>query len=165
MITFEKYFSIYGELCQQYNWQKGEKMSKRNKQRFKDKHEEALFYRDMYTADIEFRGCKDNYSEKEIAEGILFLYKLSDDEMIAYHHLSLPDDCEANHLITKARILRMGWTEGLIKRFLPEPVLRDNPFGKYQMKLWRDDLVDSIMQTDDFQQAFQKLEVRRKATA
>jgi len=48
MITFEKYFSIYGELCQQYNWQKGEKMSKRNKQRFKDKHEEALFYRDMY---------------------------------------------------------------------------------------------------------------------
>lgn len=61
-------------------------------------------------------------------------------------------------------LLELGFTKGLIKKFLPEPNLVPNPFylSGPKIKHWNKTLVDAVMQTEEFNTALAKLESRRE---
>lgn len=68
--------------------------------------------------------------------------------------------------ICKTTILKdYGWTETLITKFLPEPMLKPNYHGHSSppMKLFYEDEVLAVMQTEDFKSEFEKVNKRRAA--
>ena len=59
-------------------------------------------------------------------------------------------------MITQSKIIgEYGWTKSLINRFLPDPILKRNPhYSKAApMRLWEEDTVKKIMETEEFQKA------------
>lgn len=60
-----------------------------------------------------------------------------------------------SQMITQSTILAMGWTKTMIKNLLPEPTERPNPHYKCaaSMKLWEQDKVLEVMETEDFKKA------------
>lgn len=68
--------------------------------------------------------------------------------------------------ICKTTVLKdYGWTETLIEKFLPEPMLKPNYHGHSSppMKLFYEDEVLAVMQTEDFKSEFEKVNKRRAA--
>ena len=61
-------------------------------------------------------------------------------------------------------LLDKGWTLGMIKKLLPEPMLRANPVikGGDRMKLWVADYVDEIMKSEEYEVLYNKDIARRK---
>ena len=70
----------------------------------------------------------------------------------------------ADKMIAQTTIIEMGWTKALIAKFLPEPTLKPNPHYKKAapMKLWKESDVLAVMQMDDFLDALEKTNERRK---
>lgn len=70
----------------------------------------------------------------------------------------------ADKMIAQTTIIEMGWTKTLIAKFLPEPTLKPNPYYKKAapMKLWKESDVLAVMQMDDFLDALEKTNERRK---
>lgn len=67
-------------------------------------------------------------------------------------------------MISKATIIKeYGWTESLIKKYLPEPVFRPNPHYSTapKMRLWPAALVEATMQKATFQKDFAKIQEKR----
>ena len=62
-----------------------------------------------------------------------------------------------SQMITQSTILAMGWTKTMIKNLLPEPTERPNPHYKCAapMKLWEQEKVLEIMETEDFRKALE----------
>ncbi|MBE6892347.1 MAG: hypothetical protein E7481_10120 [Ruminococcaceae bacterium] len=58
-----------------------------------------------------------------------------------------------------------GWTETLIEKFLPEPMLKPNYHGHSSppMKLYYEDEVQKIMNTEEFKAELEKVNKRRAA--
>ena len=70
-------------------------------------------------------------------------------------------------MITQSKIIgEYGWTKSLINRFLPDPILKRNPhYSKAApMRLWEEDTVKKIMETEEFQKAMKKA-CKRKESA
>ena len=72
---------------------------------------------------------------------------------------------EKSQMITQSTILAMGWTKTMIKNLLPEPTERPNPHYKCAapMKLWEQDKVLEVMETEDFKKALEKASKRKNA--
>lgn len=72
---------------------------------------------------------------------------------------------EKSQLITQSTILAMGWTKTMIKNLLPEPTERPNPHYKCAapMKLWEQEKVLEVMETEDFKKALEKAGKRKNA--
>ena len=72
---------------------------------------------------------------------------------------------EKNQMITQTTILAMGWTKTMIKNLLPAPTEKPNPHYKCAspMKLWEEEKVLEIMETDDFKKALEKANKRKNA--
>ena len=70
-----------------------------------------------------------------------------------------------NQMITQSTILAMGWTKTMIKNLLPEPTEKPNPHYKCAapMKLWEQEKVLEVMETDDFKRASEKASKRKNA--
>ena len=70
-----------------------------------------------------------------------------------------------SQMITQSTILAMGWTKTMIKNLLPEPTERPNPHYKCAapMKLWEQDKVLEVMETEDFKKALEKASKRKNA--
>ena len=68
-------------------------------------------------------------------------------------------------MINQTSILEMGWTKTMIAKFLPEPILKQNPWHKEAapMKLWRESDVLSTMETAAFMTEMEKAAKRRAA--
>lgn len=68
-------------------------------------------------------------------------------------------------MINQTNILEMGWTKTMIAKFLPEPILKQNPWYKEAapMKLWRESDVLSIMETAAFMAEMEKVAKKRAA--
>lgn len=58
---------------------------------------------------------------------------------------------------------KFGFTEGMMKKLLPEPEERPNPYYKSgaPMKLWPKSVVDELVTTDEYKRANEKAEKRR----
>ena len=71
---------------------------------------------------------------------------------------------EKKELINKQAVLELGWTERLINKYLPEPILKTNPRYKTAapMKLWEKELVEQISQTYEFMEDMKLVERRRE---
>ena len=70
--------------------------------------------------------------------------------------------------ISKARLIsEYGMTPSLIRKFLPEPKKVPNPHYRSAppMSLWEEDKVKEIVQTKEYQLAFQKLTEQRNKRA
>lgn len=61
---------------------------------------------------------------------------------------------EKEALLTKSKVLELGFTEKLINELLPESVLKQNPIFKSAspMKLWREEDVQKALETDQFKE-------------
>ena len=72
----------------------------------------------------------------------------------------------AREKVALCELKDMGWTDSLVKDFLPPPELKTNPHYKKAapMKLWNLEQVHSVMETDAFKTALEKVEKRRTAT-
>lgn len=70
-----------------------------------------------------------------------------------------------SQMITQSTILAMGWTKTMIKNLLPEPTERPNPHYKCAapMKLWEQDKVLEVMETENFKKALEKASKRKNA--
>lgn len=70
-----------------------------------------------------------------------------------------------SQMITQSTILAMGWTKTMIKNLLPEPTERPNPHYKCAapMKLWEQEKVLEVMETEDFKKALEKASKRKNA--
>ena len=70
-----------------------------------------------------------------------------------------------SQMITQSTILAMGWTKTMIKNLLPEPTERPNPHYKCAapMKLWEQDKVLEVMETENFKKALEKASKRKDA--
>lgn len=68
-----------------------------------------------------------------------------------------------NNMLTQSTLLEKGWILGLIKKFLPEPILKTNPHYRSgpKMKLWDENIVLSVMETEDFKSAYNSSLIRR----
>lgn len=64
----------------------------------------------------------------------------------------------------KSDVLLRGWTEKLIKDFLPPPQLKRNPYGRSapSMRTWPESVVENAENTDEFKAAFSKIKERRE---
>lgn len=69
--------------------------------------------------------------------------------------------------VNQSELLEMGWTKSLIQQFLPEPILKPNPYYRSgpPMKKWNRDVVLEVMGQDDFKVALEKTDKRKKAAA
>ena len=69
--------------------------------------------------------------------------------------------------VNQSELLEMGWTKSLIQQFLPEPILKPNPYYRSgpPMKKWNRDVVLEVMGQDDFKVALEKTAKRKKAAA
>ena len=72
---------------------------------------------------------------------------------------------QKEEMVAQTTIIGMGWTKTMITKFLPEPILKDNPHYKNAapMKLWRKNDVMEIMQTPEFIEAMEKAAKRKEA--
>ena len=72
---------------------------------------------------------------------------------------------QKEEMITQSTIIEMGWTKTMITKFLPEPILKDNPHynNAAPMKLWRKNDVMEIMATPEFIEAMEKAAKRKEA--
>ncbi len=70
-----------------------------------------------------------------------------------------------NRLIAQSTLISKGWTKSMIVKFLPDPKLVPNPHYKCAapMKLYEEDEVSSIMDTDEFLIAFEKAKKRKES--
>lgn len=68
--------------------------------------------------------------------------------------------------VNQSILISEGWTQTLIKKYLPEPILKTNPRYKSAapMKLWYRDEVNKITQTTKFKQDLRKTQKRREST-
>jgi hypothetical protein len=64
----------------------------------------------------------------------------------------------------KKELLELGWTEGAIKRFLPQPTIESRSLGyrrgEYEVYLWPKNLVDECQQTPDVQEYLNRVRER-----
>lgn len=74
---------------------------------------------------------------------------------------------QKEQLISQATVLSMGFTKSMIDKLLPSPVLKRNPHyaSSSPMKLWREDDVRSVMETQEFQTMAAKAAARKAASA
>lgn len=73
---------------------------------------------------------------------------------------------EKPKMITQSRIIgEYGWTKSLINKFLPDPILKRNPhYSKAApMRLWEEDTIKKVMQTEEFQKAMKKASKRKES--
>lgn len=70
-----------------------------------------------------------------------------------------------NEFLTQSDLLNLGWTKTMIAKILPAPVLKNNPrYGNAApMKLWKSQIVQEIMQSEDYKLAAAKAEKRKNA--
>lgn len=68
-------------------------------------------------------------------------------------------------LITQSTVLKMGFTQSLIKKFLPAPVEKKNPVFRNAaaMKLWYEEDVLAVMETEEFQAEYKKVKKRKES--
>lgn len=73
---------------------------------------------------------------------------------------------QKSNLITQTAVLEMGWTKKMIDTLLPEPILKDNPHYRCAapMRLFDEEVVLAAMKTEEFIEAFEKAEKRRKSS-
>lgn len=68
-------------------------------------------------------------------------------------------------MMTQTDLLYDGWTKTMIKKLLPEPILKRNP--RYacapEMKLWKKADIEAIMLSDEYQIEKAKADKRKKA--
>ena len=67
--------------------------------------------------------------------------------------------------VAKSQVLKMGFTEKMIRDLLPAPKEEPNPYYKNAapMKLWEESVVLEIMKTDAYQEAWEKASKRKKS--
>ena len=73
---------------------------------------------------------------------------------------------ERSKMINQTEIINeYGWTKSMIGKFLPEPVLKPNPFYRTAspQKLWDRSVVEQAMESNDFKTAFEKAQKRKAA--
>ena len=68
-----------------------------------------------------------------------------------------------NNMLTQSTLLEKGWTLRMIKKFLPEPILKTNPHYRSgpKMKLWDENTVLSVMETEEFKSAYNSSLIQR----
>ena len=70
------------------------------------------------------------------------------------------------HKITKTELKERGWTESIIKRFVPDPdATAPNPYNRHgaSTKLYNIDRIERVEQTNEFKEAQDKADRRRKS--
>lgn len=74
---------------------------------------------------------------------------------------------QKEQLISQSGVLSMGFTKSMIDKLLPPPVLKRNPryASAAPMKLWREEDVRSVMETQEFQKMSAKSAARKAAAA
>lgn len=74
---------------------------------------------------------------------------------------------QKEQLISQTTVLSMGFTKSMIDKLLPPPILKRNPHyaSSSPMKLWREDDVRSVMETQEFQTMAAKSAARKAASA
>lgn len=67
-----------------------------------------------------------------------------------------------NKTVSQADLLRLGWTRGMINKYLPEPLLVPNPMRySVPMKLYKVSDIEVITSMESFQQEMKKRKSRR----
>lgn len=68
-------------------------------------------------------------------------------------------------LLNQTALTERGWTKTMIPRFLPEPILKPNPFYRSAapMKLWRKEDVENAEATEEFAKAKSIADKRKKS--
>lgn len=74
---------------------------------------------------------------------------------------------QKEQLISQTTVLSMGFTKSMIDKLLPPPILKRNPHyaSSSPMKLWREDDVRSVMETQKFLTMAAKSAARKAASA
>lgn len=69
-------------------------------------------------------------------------------------------------MLTQSDLLSIGWTKSLIDKYLPAPVLKENPIYRSAkpMKLWSKEIVDSIMDSESFKSDMEKSKKRKESS-
>lgn len=72
-----------------------------------------------------------------------------------------------NGKLTQTEVLELGFTKSMIDKLLPDPELRKNNMyrGGYPIKLWKEDDVLSVMETDTYIELKAKADKRRASCA
>lgn len=67
--------------------------------------------------------------------------------------------------ITQSSLIAMGWTKSMIAKFMPEPKLVPNPYYKSAapMRLYDKDKALSVMETEEYAVALEKVNKRKKS--
>ncbi len=67
--------------------------------------------------------------------------------------------------VTKTDIKERGWTDGMIKKLLPDPIEKRNAFhpGGPTIKLWQREIVSAVEQTEEWNKLYVETEKRRAA--
>lgn len=68
-------------------------------------------------------------------------------------------------MYNQTKLLELGWTKTMIDTLLPEPQLKRNPMYRSAspMKLWDEQVVEEIMETDEYKAALEKAEKRKSS--
>lgn len=74
---------------------------------------------------------------------------------------------QKEQLISQSAVLSRGFTKSMIDKLLPSPVLKRNPryASSSPMKLWKEDDVKEIMETEEFKAMAAKSAARKQASA
>ena len=72
-----------------------------------------------------------------------------------------------SELISQTTVIEMGFTKAMIKKLLPSPIEKPNPFYKSAapMKMFNKDDVEKVMQTDAYKLEYEKSQKRKSAAA
>lgn len=72
---------------------------------------------------------------------------------------------EKEKTLYKQQILERGWSAAMIKEFLPEPTVKDNPYSKWgtYVLLWSEDVVLEVEATEKFKMRKQAKDKRSKS--
>lgn len=72
---------------------------------------------------------------------------------------------ERPKMIAQTTVISMGWTKAMINKLLPEPELKDNPNYRSAapMKLWPEELVKRVMETEEYRTEKEKADRRKKS--
>lgn len=66
--------------------------------------------------------------------------------------------------MTETDVVKLGFTKGLIKKYLPDPILKSNIYHKYgpKMHLYKVEEVESLLENEECKEDLEKAKLRRK---
>lgn len=74
------------------------------------------------------------------------------------------NDTGKKNLLSQASVISMGFTQSMIKKLLPPPTLKTNPMYRSAapMKLWEEETVLAVMETQEYKSLWEKAKERQK---